>query len=141
MRAQTRLNVLNFDLAANLEVAQIDVLALVVNLVGGMIHLLNDDEVRVEHHSVRHLEEVLLALHSHVGQRLAATVRDLEGGCGLGGTVHEEFHVFWGVFVRPVEWLAILWLQGHVEIRLVHSIVGLAKVNVTLGLIADNVLW
>jgi len=68
MGAQARLNVLNPWSISHLEVAQINILAPIVDFVGRLLQVLNYDEVRVEHHAIGHPEEVPRSILSDVHQ-------------------------------------------------------------------------
>ena len=116
MSAQARLNVLNPWSISHLKVAQINVLAPIVDFVGRLLQVLNNDKVRVEHHAIGHPEEVPRSILSHVHQRVTAAIRNSETGCGIDGAINKEFHALWLVFVTPMEWLPVFGSQGQSEV-------------------------
>jgi hypothetical protein len=133
------LDVLHF-LPSSLEIGHVQIAAKIINLVWGILHVFNDDEVRVENDALRDSEEVLSSVLGDISHRKTATVSQVEVGGRLGSTVDKELDCLRHALLGPVEGLSILRSQDHHEVRLVHIEVGLAKEDVLRALVTYDVL-
>ena len=125
---------------AYLEVAQMDILRAVEYLVGRILHLLNDDKVRVQHYPLSHSEEVSSTISCHTEDSQCTTVSNRECWGLFHRAIDKELDIFRLGLITPVERIPILRIQRDAEVSLVHVIVGLTEHNVLSSQVADDIL-